>query len=139
MYYPCLTHETKERIQKTQNTCLRFIFNLRKFDHISSYFSRLSWLKIDKLVDLRILTFVHNLLLLSEPPYLREKLISRYNVHDRNIRDSGLLTMPHHSTALFNRSFTYNAVTKYNQINGSFKSMSLSRFKKNCKEFLFSL
>lgn len=137
MYYPCLTQEIKERIQKTQNTCLRFIFNLRKFDHISSYFSRLGWLKMDKLVEFRILTFVHNLILSSEPLYLREKLINRYNVHDRDIRNSSLLTLPQHSTALFTRSFTYKAVSTYNQIDASFKSMNLSRFRKNVKEFLF--
>ena len=36
VYYPCLDRITKNRIQVIQNSCCRFVYRLRKYDHISS-------------------------------------------------------------------------------------------------------
>lgn len=134
VYYPCLDSVTKNRLQKMQNWCCRFIFTLNKYDHITHKYIELKWLKLPELVKFHLLTFVHRLLISGKPSYLREKLIFRFTVHDCNIRNKNILTLPHHSTAIFQRSFTYNSVLCYNSLDSEFKSASsLSIFKKLVK------
>lgn len=138
VYYPCLDKEMKNRVQKVQNACCRFIFGLRKFDSISDNIKDLCWLKLDKLVSLRYIVFVHRLLMTSTPAYLKAKLITRDNVHTCHIRHKLTLTMPQHSTAIFRRSFTYNAVTLYNSVNSDYKTLSSVRFKSAIKALLLN-
>lgn len=48
VFHPCLDYNIKYRFQTLQNNCCRFIFNLRKFYHISDKLSELKWLNIEK-------------------------------------------------------------------------------------------
>lgn len=136
VYYSCLDNIAKGRLQRIQNTCCRFIFNLRKYDHITQSFNELKWLKLHNLVRFHFLLFIHKLLTGNEPSYLREKLIFRSSVHECNIRQKQMLTLPHFSTAMFQRSFTYNAVTLFNSLDNSYKSLNLRLFSKQVKELL---
>ena len=136
MYYPFLDAVNKKRIQKVQNTCCRLIYDLRKYDHISGKFSELNWLKIDDTWKLHFLVFVHKICTASSPTYLRAKLITRNQTHDLNTRHLDDFTMPHHSTAMFQKSFTYNAVKLYNSLNSEFKKLSIPTFRKHLKLFL---
>lgn len=136
LYYPCLDMLSKNRIQKVQNTCCRFVCNLRKYDHISSKFSELNWLKIEETFKYHLLLFTHRLMLTSIPSYLKEKIVYRNQIHDRNIRSDLTLTMPHHSTALFQRSYTFNAVRSYNNIDNILKCLNIYCFKKKLKQDL---
>ena len=38
VFWPALLQKVRDSLQKIQNSCLRFCFNLRKFDHISNKF-----------------------------------------------------------------------------------------------------
>ena len=49
VYFPCSDSINKKRIQKIQNT--RFVYNIIKFDHISSRFKQLMWLNMSNTVD----------------------------------------------------------------------------------------
>lgn len=136
MYYPFLDTVNKKRIQKAQNTCCRLIYDLRKYDHISEKFAELNWLKIDSTWKLHFLVFVHRICITSSPTCLRAKLITRNQSHDLNIRHFDNFTMPHHSTTMFQKSFTYNAVKLYNSLNSEFKKLSIPTFRKHLKLFL---
>lgn len=133
VYYPCLDKITQLKLQRVQNTCVRFVWNLRKFDHISGYINQLQWLKMSLLFKFYYLTFIYRLFKDQRPNYLLEKLIYRNVVHDKNIRHI-TLTMPHHATALFARSYTYNAVSLYNRIRPNLLCSPFS-FKKVYKAF----
>lgn len=135
LYYPCLAQTARNRLQIVQNTCCRFIFNLRKYDHISETFTELRWLKVDNIVKLHYLIFLYRLFRSSIPQYLREKLIFRNVVHNRNIRHKYALTIPHHSTALFQRCFTYTATMLYNSVKPNM-SLSLYVFRRQMKKML---
>ena len=137
LYYPCLDQTTKNRLQIVQNTCCRFIFNLRKYDHISEKYVELRWLRMDNIVKLHFLIFLYRLFHSSAPPYLREKLIFRNVVHNRNIRHQYTLTMPHHSTAFFQRCFTYSAIMLYNSVKPNM-CLSLYVFRRQMKQMLIS-
>lgn len=77
MYYPCLDADTKNRLQKIQNTCCRFVCGLRKFDHVSSKFHELRWLKLDATWKLHFGVFVAN--------YLHSSLFKRkINISESN-------------------------------------------------------
>ena len=65
-----LPDDLAQRLQRVQNTCVRFIFDLKYRDHLSVFFTKLNWLK---LIDRRK---VHNLTLLYRAISSKEPLIS---------------------------------------------------------------
>lgn len=136
VYFPCLDNVTKNRLQKILNFCCRFVCNLRKYDHVTQKFIELKWLKLPEFAKFHLLILVHKLLILCKPIYLREKLIFRSYIHNCNIRNKNILTLPHYSTAIFQRSFIYNSVSLYNSLDNQFKSTSMTVFKKLVKKSL---
>ncbi|CAH2237662.1 jg11339 [Pararge aegeria aegeria] len=60
--YPDLTEELLNKLERLQNICIRFVFGLRKFDHISEYRVRLKWLPIRLRRELHLLSFLYSIL-----------------------------------------------------------------------------
>ena len=56
-----LTSEMCNKIQKVQNSCVRYITNTRKYNHISPSFTKLKMLKMSDRRDIQSLTIVHNI------------------------------------------------------------------------------
>lgn len=139
LYYSCLDKATQYRLQKIQNSCCRFIFRLRKYDHISVKFNELGWLKIENLYKYHLSVFMHRLLVTSSPLYLREKFSFRHNLHNANLRVLDTLSMPKYHTAMFQRSFSYNAITLYNNLNRNLKILSVNKFRTKAKQHFLSL
>jgi hypothetical protein len=139
VFYPCLDLATKNRLHIVQNTCCRFIYDLRKFDHISDKRKELKWLNMCNTVKLHFAMFLTRLLDTDSPIYLREKLIFRAAVHERMLRDRSLLTMPQHHSAMFQRSFTYNAVSLYNSLDPDLKGCTVSLLRSKYKTQLLEL
>ena len=137
LYYPCLTQKDRQRLQVIQNNCCRFIFGIRKYDHVNEKIAQLNWLKISNVFRYLLLTFVYKLLKSSTPMYLRSKLIFRSQIHNMPVR-SDYLTMPQHKTVFFSRSFTYNAVNIFNNFYTLFDSGSLAIFRRNIKTVIFN-
>lgn len=135
VYYPCLDKISQNQLQYIQNKCCRYIFNLKKYDHVSLFIAQLQWLKINKLFQLNFLTLLYRLLKTETPTYLFEKIQLRTSVHNLNIRHN-TLTMPHHSSAMFVRSFTYNSVKLYNTFRFIMSSTNISRFRRIAKNIL---
>nr|CAH7724463.1 unnamed protein product [Callosobruchus chinensis] len=139
LYHPCLDQNTLKRLQKIQNCCCRFVNNLTRFNHTSTYINDMRWLKVDKLFQCSSLTTVHKIKLSRRLLYLYKKLISRQDIihPNRIIRYPHRFTMPHHKTSIiYNRSFTYNAVSSYNSTPNEFKNMTFIKFKYNLKYHL---
>lgn len=136
VYYSCLDQLTRYRLQKVMNSCCRYVFRLKKFDHISHKIKELNWLKVENLYKYHLSIFIHSLLNTSSPPYLREKLSFRYNVHSRSLRFTHKLSPPRFHTALFTRSFSYNAPHVYNNIPDTLKSLPASSFRKKIKKHI---
>lgn len=139
IYGPCLNVQEKNRIQKIQNSCCRLIFGLRKFDHISHTYQELNWLRMESRRTLHLGNFVINIVNRQDSSTtLKEKLIPRSSIHPRNIRNNNKLTMPHHCTALFQRSFLYNAVKFYNSLKPEYINLEPNKFKVKYKEYLLA-
>ena len=89
VYGYCIDNESVLRIQRVQNDCVRFIFGLRKYDHISHKFLDLKWLRMDQRRLLHFSTFLLKILNDPESPAsIKERLLPRYNVHSVNIRNT---------------------------------------------------
>lgn len=127
----------RQRIQKVQNSCSRFIFGLRKFDHISHTLVDLNWLSMENRRLHHFGCFIHHIINGKDPPgSLTDRLVFRASVHSRDIRYKLKLTMPQHRTALFQRSFSFSCVKVFNQLPADLLPLSISRFKTRYKLFL---
>lgn len=139
IYFPCLDKLTQNRLQKIQNSCCRFIYRLKKYDHVSSKINQLGWLKLKNIFTHHLAVFVHNILQTNSPPYLRDKFVFRHNIYGNNLRYANKLSLPKYHLTMFRRSFTYNAVTTYNNLADNIKSLPLKNFRKKVKLHLLSL
>lgn len=138
IYGPCLTTLDNQRLQRIQNSCIRFIFNLRKYDHISHKLKEIGWLDIQKRRILHSCVLFNKILILKTPPYLFEKISYRTDIHNINIRRRSLLTIPLHSTSVFQKSFSYNIAKYYNKLPNVIKKAQPKLFKSQLKKLLLS-
>lgn len=134
VYRPCLDYATKRRLQVVQNTCCRFVFGLRKYDHISNYLKILQWLPMEVVWVIHLLSFVHRIILVGRPGYLSEKFRYRTTLHALPLRDRRLLDIPKHNTTKYRESFSYVAVTHYNKLPPHIKLCTLHTFKMKVRE-----
>nr|CAI5835546.1 unnamed protein product [Callosobruchus analis] len=116
IYDSCLTVSDAFRIQKLQNSCLRLIFGIRKYDHITHKLNDAHWLNMKNRRLLHACCMYLSLIRLKEPQYLIDKLEFRTDAHNVNLRHKNLLTTPSHNTEQFKRSFSYNIVRVYNNL-----------------------
>lgn len=133
VYGPCLTVSDANRIQSIQNSCIRLIYGIRKFQHISRAFKSSGW------INMQGRRFVHsgclyrNILLTKTPPYLYNNITFRTDVHNINIRFKNTITIPAHSSEFFKRCFSYDISNTMNDVSIELKnifSLSKGDFKK---------
>lgn len=59
---------------------------------------------------LYLATTIHKIITTKTLVYLYKNIKFCFNVHDIHVHNTNLLTPPEHSTALFERFFTYNVL-----------------------------
>lgn len=133
VYGPCLDCDSSARIQRVQNSCIRFIYGLRKFDHVSHKLIELRWLNMAQRRKLYSLCLFHKIIKTKTPPYLYNKITFRSDVHNINIRSKGLLSPPIHKTTFFERCFKYCIYRLYNGVSLCVKSYNAIKFRKYIK------
>lgn len=136
------TEELWNKLERLQNLGIRFIFGLRKYDHVSAFRSKLKWLPIRRRRDLHILSYLYFILFSPlSPLYLRERFEFLYpRGAPCRTSVSLLLKAPAHCSSRFGGSFTAMAVRLWNNIPHEIRaSTSLNMFKSKLKEhFLLS-
>lgn len=100
----CLTQIEKNRIQKIQNSCLRLIYGIHKFEPISHKVQEAFWLNMEDYSAV----FYHRIIFYKTPDYLRHKIIYHSHIHNINICFRWLITSPLYKTSYFERRFTYS-------------------------------
>lgn len=138
LYYPCLDAITQCRLQKIQNCCCRFVFGLRKYDRVSAKIHQVGWLKLDNVYKYHMSVIVKRILSSSSPPYLREKISFRRDLHNVNVRHVDQISLPRFYSAIFSRSFTYNTAKIYNSLDDTLKNLPLNSFRKKVKQTLLA-
>ena len=106
----------KNKLQKLQNWCIRFIFRQRKFDHISPYFKKLNTLNMEQRRLLHSLTQMHKLKKEIGPEYLLEKLTCHEDIHEYNTRRKGDYVISKSRTARNQNKFLSKCAKSYNDV-----------------------
>lgn len=138
IYGPCLSGAAQSRIQKMQNSCVRLICGIRKYDHISHKYSELGIMRMDERRFLHSCCVFHKIIREKTPPYLCNKIRYRTDVHNINVRHKNSITIPAHRTKLFQSSFSYRIAKIYNNLPHHTKSLNNMSFKIAIKNLLRS-
>jgi len=120
--YQHITEDLSYRLQKMQNICVRFIFNLRKYDHISSYYIKLNWLQLNQRRKLHFGCFIYKLYQTHSPGYLTGMLLSNRNIHNYNTRSG--LHIPSINRTSGKKMFKFYAPQFWNSLPQSIKDAS---------------
>lgn len=130
------------KLERLQNLCIRFIYGLRKFDHVSEFRKKLKWLPIRRRRDSHILHTLFNILHNPVyPSYLRERFEYLFP-RGRPLRSNTvmLLKSPHHNYSGYHKSFSVHAVSLWNTLPPNIRNTtSLLTFKRLLKEHFLSL
>ena len=130
------------KLQKVQNACIRFIFNLRKFDreHISPYIIKLGWLNMESRRNLHALTFMHKIDNDMAPDYISRLVPRNNNFHNYNTRAAGNFRNTRCNLSLRQNSFFGRIPSMFNNLPTAIKrSKTPFDFKLKCKAHLFSV
>lgn len=128
-----------QRIQMVQNSCIRYSYGIRKFDHLSGSFTDSGWMNMRQRWILHFLILVHSVLLTGKPTYLRDKLHYCHEFHQYTqfvLRDPYKLSLPRHSTTRFENSFSYLAPKLHNEVPRNLKSLSLDVFYTEIRDYV---
>lgn len=114
-----LSEDHLNKLDRLLNTCIRFIFNLRKYDHVSGYRAKLKWLPIRERRYVRILCLLFSVLNdPNSPDYLKQEFCYLRDTHDRQLRSCKTLSLatPPHLTSFRDKSFSIVAVRLWNAL-----------------------
>ena len=132
------TVELTNKLDRIQNACIRFVYGLKKFDHVSPFRSELEWLSFGLSRDYHILCLLFNVLRNSSPRYLYNRLqsVPSYVLQLRS-GDGHLLLFPTHHTNFYTNSFTIHSVRIWNALPTEIRSSSTyNNFKLLLKRYL---
>ena len=133
-----ITEFLKYKIQKVQNTCLRFIFGLKKYDHISSCLKDLDTLNMEDRRLFHGLTLMRKIKNKIAPAYLVERITLHENIHNYNTRNRNHIAINKSNTSLRQKSFFPFFSKLYNEISRDpkYQNKSLTTFQKYVKQYL---
>ena len=122
--------------------CIRFIFGLKKYDHVSDFRTKLKWLPIRLRRNTHILSLLYGILFNPNLPfYLKDRFTFRHEHHERKLRSASnfLLATPSHSSHIYHQSFTVKATALWNSLPHSLQSSkSIESFEINLKHYYLS-
>lgn len=137
-----LNENLLNKLDRLLNYGIRFIFNVRKYDHISEYRNRLQWLNVRLRRNMHVLSLLYTILFnTNSPPYLTERFqyLSSHGVPLRSA-DNLLLLIPCHTSTCYSDSFTVNAARLWNDLPLEVRnSPSIVFFKKRLKEYYLNI
>ena len=129
-----ITARLANKIQLVQNACMRFVFGLRKYDHISHCFDKKKTLNIENRRKLHSLTLMHKIMLGQAPHYLTQKIVRHSDLHPYNTRHRNNIAIQRVNSNIRSNSFFISIPKLYNEIFPSvFANISIDTFKKKCK------
>ena len=128
-------------LQRALNACVRFIFRLRKFEHITPYYQRLDWLDVRKRRLYFLGSLIYQIRSSQLPPYLFSKLEIQVPLHNYNLRGNAInaYKIPFARLELFRNSFSHMGPRFWNSLPANITcSASINIFKSRLKNYLLS-
>jgi len=136
--YSHVSIEFQNKLQKLQNQCVRFIFGLKKFEHISNYYDKLNWLHLDKRRLLHLGCFIYKLYKNNSPQYILKMLQPTSIIHNYNTRNH--LFIPKTNSKYSKFTFDYFGSHFWNNIPLVIRNNeNIYLFKKKLIEYLSTL
>ena len=133
--------ELRTKLQRVQNSCIRFIYNLKKYDHITPFLKEAQTLNIGNRTRLHGIVQMHRIVKGESPAYLTEKIIYRSDIHSFNTRSKNLIQTKKLKKCIKNGAFFQKTTNDYNQlINKNIINFNMSVFsvKANVKKQLLT-
>ena len=117
-----MLHKDRDILQRWFNASTRFIFGIRKYDHISPYSASVLGCSLMTFYELRVCLYISKLLKIKKPPYLfRKFLFGRF--FESNLR----LFLPKNSCKSFNSSFFVSGISLWNSVPFVIRSMGSAK------------
>jgi retron-type reverse transcriptase len=136
VYFPSLTNVAFRRLELAFNACIRYIFNLRRFDHISELEGEILGCGLFTYLEIRLAVFIHRISLYSAPPYLSAYL--RFGPSPRH--RLFVMPTPVPRTSLRGDSTVYRGLRLWNFLPPAAKQCrSIESFKREAGRFLGEL
>lgn len=134
--YNACSETDKKRLQYSLNCCVRFIFRVKKSEHVTPLYKQLNWLKLKERRSLHLLLLLYKMIHNSSAGYLNNKPIPLCS--DRN---GIILNVSHHKTALCSNSFMISAAREWNNLPKMIRDINVFvKFKKELfKHYLDAL
>lgn len=137
IYGPCLKQYDINRIQLIQNSCVRLIMGIRRYERgVSAKIRELNWLTMAERRKLHSIVFFNKIITEKCPKYLYTKIKFRSDTHNINIRDKYAITVPKHNTACYERSFSYQIAHIYNNIPETLRHLRGQTFRRHIRLYL---
>ena len=136
-----MTKLLQDKIQKVQNRCIRFIYGLRKYDHISHFRKSSKILSMQNRRQLHSLTMMFRIKNGLAPSYLCERITRHSDVHNHNTRNRNNIIAPFARSNMRAMSFFIYISKSFNELSNEIKitGVTLNTLKKNCKKHLLEL
>ena len=136
-----LTLHLEKKVQTLQNRCVRFIYGLRKYDHISAFTKNKNILNMKNRRLLHGLSLMFKIVNKKAPAYLCNRIKSHTEIHHHNTRNRKNIDPPFARTKTRNMSYFIFIAKKFNELSKKvdINDCSLSTFKRKCKTYLLDL
>lgn len=134
VYGPCISQADKHRLQRVQNSCVRYFTTVPQYSHISPYLRNYNLLNMSERRFIHIVGFILNVLNSNRPAYLYSKINWRSEIHSRDLRQvEKKICIPSHKSERFKCSFSYMASYIFNNLPAHYHNLSVMTIKNKLK------
>lgn len=120
---------SKLKLNVLYNNILRYVYGLRRYDHVSSFSTRLYGVSFDNLLKIRVLIFFHKIIYTQTPRYLYERIRFARSLRGRRI------IIPRHRYLFSEWQFFLHASRLWNSLP---QSQQVNSNATQFKKFLFN-
>uniref|UniRef100_A0A8D8SXU3 Uncharacterized protein n=1 Tax=Cacopsylla melanoneura TaxID=428564 RepID=A0A8D8SXU3_9HEMI len=129
-----------KKLQTYQNACIRYIFGLKKHDHVSELRSSVMWLPVGRRLEHQTLCLLWKTMNEELSPSYLQSSFHPLQQSQHNTRSQHLLQIPLHRTDFMSKSFAVNAARLWNQLPVKLRILeNRNSFKCQTKEYMLSL
>lgn len=127
------------RLQRLSNSCVRYVYGVRRDEHITPYRKRMEWLRMDSRRSYFIAILMYKIVRMREPCYLADFFTK--NESKRSCRgEKPELTIPKVRTETGLKSFRVVGARSWNSLPSSIRHLpSLQGFKRALRKHLLEL
>lgn len=140
LIYHGLSSVLNVKLQRLINCSIRFIYNLKRDDHITPYRRRLGWLTVENRRLFLLGCQAYRLIYMQSPSYLNELITffdSTQRRSERLVSSSQIFHIPSFRTSAYRNSFHLSTIYFWHSLPDCITSASFSAaFKRLLRQFL---